>query len=383
MNQEIVIKLRAEVDKANANMVKARKHLLELRGAAQNAFVRGGYKKAVEEAEIATKRFNKAIGNVSKPFAGYAMSIMFFGMAIQRAMDAIWKSGTKTFNDVMHSVEGTTTGFDMLEGSLKYLQFSVGEALEPLAEALIPIIDFITDLVQQNPELVRGIVAWGAVLGAIFTVGGGGVLALNGFLELKDRILSSGAAIDSLPAKMMNVANAIGYMVGTAIVIKAVIELATGKKELTDNIDDLLIGAGLMVGIINPAGLAAITIGVALKLLPDDFKNSMMLFLGGVFGLIATAASLIIDTIMYPFALFLNSAFAAYEFFSGQKTPRIETYALTKASSARMFDMFGAAFGDESSQSNLLGNNDRYSIQLFIDSEPVANAVTGRVINNI
>ena len=49
-----------------------------------------------------------------KAFAGWAMSIMFFGMALKRTFDAIWKSSTKTFQDVMHSVEGNITSFDIL-----------------------------------------------------------------------------------------------------------------------------------------------------------------------------------------------------------------------------------------------------------------------------
>jgi len=75
-------------------------------------------------------------------FQGWALSVMFAGMAMQRAFNAIWQSGSKTFNDIMHSVEGTVTGFDNLNNSITYLQFVAGQALEPLADALVPIIDF-------------------------------------------------------------------------------------------------------------------------------------------------------------------------------------------------------------------------------------------------
>lgn len=117
-------------------------------------------------------------------FAGWAMSIMFFGMAIQRVFSQVRNFGTKAFQDVMHSVEGSVTGFDMLQGSMKYLGFTVGQALEPLVMLLIPIIDKVSDWVSENEGLVRTIVVIGTVLGGLFAAGGGAVLAINGFREL-------------------------------------------------------------------------------------------------------------------------------------------------------------------------------------------------------
>ncbi len=132
--------------------------------------------------------FTKAISPVRRQFQGWAMSIMFFGMALQKIFTDIWKNGTKTFNDIMHSVEGTVTGFDMLDGSIKYLQFSIGQALEPLAFMMIPIIDAVSEWISENEGLTRTIVSTGLVLGGIFAVGGAGALAINGFLELGEKI---------------------------------------------------------------------------------------------------------------------------------------------------------------------------------------------------
>ena len=87
------------------------------------------------------KELNSAMGKNQKQFAGWAMSLMFAGMALKRMFDTVWKSSTKTFNEISHSVEGTTTGFDMLQGSMKFLQYMVGDALQPVADALVPWID--------------------------------------------------------------------------------------------------------------------------------------------------------------------------------------------------------------------------------------------------
>jgi hypothetical protein len=130
-------------------------------------------------------KLSKELKGVTVPFAGYAMSIMFFGMALQKTFSAVTKFGTKAFQDIQHSVIGTVTQTDMLEGSMKFLGYTIGQALEPMVSYLIPIIDNISDWVDKNPELTSGIVGIGIALGAIFAIGGSGILALNGFKELK------------------------------------------------------------------------------------------------------------------------------------------------------------------------------------------------------
>lgn len=138
----------------------------------------------VATQQNALAKTKAAIDKTRKSFAGWAMSIMFFGMAITRATTSIWKFGTAAFQEISHSVENSTTAFDMLEGSMKYLGFMVGQALEPLAEALIPIVERIAEIIEKHPKLIAGFVLWGSVLGALFSTGGMLVLALNGFIEL-------------------------------------------------------------------------------------------------------------------------------------------------------------------------------------------------------
>ena len=53
----------------------------------------------------------------------------------------------------MHSVEGTVTGFDILNGELKYLGFNIGSALEPVVGFLTPIISAVSEWVQEHPKL--------------------------------------------------------------------------------------------------------------------------------------------------------------------------------------------------------------------------------------
>lgn len=128
-------------------------------------------------------------------FQGWALSVMFFGMAIQRVFLGIWKFGTKAFQEVAHSVEGMVTQTDMLAGSMKFLGIVVGSALEPLAAALIPIVEKISDWVQQNPELTAEMVKWGSIIGSFLLLVGLLVLGFTGVFTAVANVGSIIAAV--------------------------------------------------------------------------------------------------------------------------------------------------------------------------------------------
>jgi methyl-accepting chemotaxis protein len=152
--------------------------------------IRYNYKQIAKYQEVvrgSSNKLNKSLGQ--SPFAGWAMSIMFAGMALQRFSMSIYKFGTKAFQEISHSVEGTVTNVDMLQGSMKYLGFTIGQALEPTLSYLIPIVDRISDWVEANPKLVATLTTLGIVLGTVFMVGGMAKLALNGFLDMGSKII--------------------------------------------------------------------------------------------------------------------------------------------------------------------------------------------------
>lgn len=127
-------------------------------------------KRGFDEADKSARRLQAHIRAAKGAFLGWGLSVMFFGMAMKRVFDSIWKAASKTFNDVIHSTEGAITSFDLLEGSLKYLQFTIGEALEPVVAYLIPIIDAIQQWASDHPKLTAAIVAGGVALGGFLMV---------------------------------------------------------------------------------------------------------------------------------------------------------------------------------------------------------------------
>lgn len=149
-------------------------------------------------------------------FQGWAMSLMFFGMAMQRVFTQIWKSSTKVFNDVMHSVEGTVTKFDMLNGQITYLKFVAGEALEPLVEYITPFIIKLTEWINNNQKLFRGLLAIVGVMGTLFFFIGTLVLGIVGLVMA---FMKLGGWIAGLKGALTGLGAIIGTSIGAALAI--------------------------------------------------------------------------------------------------------------------------------------------------------------------
>ena len=315
-----------------------------------NAARTGGFRDIDEWLKDSTKGLKKH----RAAFAGWAMSIMFAGMALQRVSNQVWSNGTKAFQDIAHSVEGTATQFDMLEGSMKFLGFTIGQALEPVAAWLVPIVDHISDLVMENEELVAGFTITSAVLGGLFSVGGMGVLALNGFADLATKIglaktnadgivkMDWGrmAKVASVPVALFMTAKAVEDLkngdildgAGNAVFAGGVLTAAYGNKKLggalvaigaTLQLVDMLIDGGgkidrkslaewmIQVGgmamFANPAvGLALLTFGITFALIDDEFWFDFLSTMKMVFTLITGIVAIALDGLLLGIRYFIG-----------------------------------------------------------------------------
>lgn len=311
--------------------------------------------KEFNELERTQRVLDKVMGKTRQEFAGWALSLMFFGMALKQAFDSIWRAGSKTFNEVMHSVEGTATGFDMLEGSLKYLGFTMGQALEPLAFMLVPIIDKVSNWIVQNDSLFRGIVAALGVGGTVLTAFGMGKLALDGLLQAMVQLK---IATNTAHAKMLafkGLAGAVGVYLtmdaisdfqageafdGTISALEAAgfFALASGKKGLAgaaiglgialeftklllegggtitrEALAQWMIKAGAMAAFVNPGvGAALLTIGVAMELVDSNIVDQVINALGVIVGSFFVLAAAVADTILTPITEVVNFLIRTY-----------------------------------------------------------------------
>jgi hypothetical protein len=378
--EKIIIEIEMRLKKAQKDLDAYTKKTNQMTKVNAKQF--DAYGKKLDKVTELQNNLTKVTGRTQRAFAGWAMSLMFFGMALQRVFQQVWKFGTSTFNDVMHSVEGTATQFDMLQGSLKYLGFTVGQALEPLAASLIPIVDLITDLVQRNPEMVAGIVKWTGILGTIFMVGGTGTLALNGFWELQNKIMGANTSANTL-------IDNIGRILGTVILIDAVLKIATKKEDLYSQIDNLFLGAGLLAGATNPWGAAMITVGVAFKLFPN-FMDKVVYLFAEMWMRIAANATAAFEGIIQKIANAINSIIAVYNAVTGKSVAGVQIGDWSGGYRMRAEDFKAARKGDEAAESRLAEGLTPYFEQsgapvfkIELDGEELMNILTTKITDRI
>lgn len=184
MTRKIIEILLMVKDQASKAVEKAEKKLNHYGTTGKKSAERvANLEKASNKLRDTQDKLNKAMTGGRAAFQGWAMSLMFAGMALQKMFMGIAKASIATFNDISSSVEGGTTGFQLLEGSVKELQFVIGAALEPVVAILMPIIDMIIDWVSQNQKLTADFIVWGTIIGTILMVLGMVTLAIvNGII---------------------------------------------------------------------------------------------------------------------------------------------------------------------------------------------------------
>lgn len=176
---DVIITARTNVVQATKELNKLQRKLSKMSRGGPVIFTQVA--KQQQKVADSTNKLNAALGQ--SPFQGWAMSIMFAGMALRRFFNTTVQFGVSAFQDIMHSTDGTVTSFDMLAGSTKYLGFAMGQAFEPIAAWLAPIILAIADWVVNNQTLAAWILIIVGVLGTLLMFLGASVLA---FVGLKD-----------------------------------------------------------------------------------------------------------------------------------------------------------------------------------------------------
>jgi len=129
----------------------------------------------------------KATGGIleqlTSRFQGWALSIMFFGMAIQRLFMGITKFAFKTFNEIISSTEGAVSSVALLSASWQYLGFVIGSILEPIIPVLMSIIMWMAEWVEEHPRLARWLIIIGVIVGTLMTLLGILVLGILGIVN--------------------------------------------------------------------------------------------------------------------------------------------------------------------------------------------------------
>jgi len=255
--------------------------------------------------------------NMMPKFKMHLLSVMFFGMMLQRMMERLAMSTVSTF---MKITEGQTTqaqAITRLTANWEYLKFSIGHAiatvLEPLLPIIEPIFEAIADFVQQNPDVVfwsiAGALTAGIVMAGVGTVG----LFLSGLKQWKvssdwDNFSKPGGTLDT-------VKNTLAAGIGFMFVMKGFKEI--NEDEMLKGLASALQGVamlGVAVGKISTTqGIALISISAALNIIDsiaggifsiDSILHTLemaglgVMFLGGHWG-IGIGATLVFGRVLY------------------------------------------------------------------------------------
>ena len=343
--------------------------------------------KKSQAVNLALQKMDMQINRLKKPFAGWAMSIMFAGMAMRRTFDTIWASSSKMFNDVSHSIQGQVTGFDMLSGSVSYLQYTLGAALEPVAAWLAPIIMMVADWTSNNKGLTSGLLVTIGTLGTLgMTIGSaklamdglgsafslvtgknfsetalgkslsglgaiklgvGFVLAKNAFDDLVAGDITKGLGelmtSAGLMASVAGKGTAAKWLVGIGMAFEAIDFLVDGKTATKDSIAKFFINTASGALFMFPGvGAALLTFGIGFSLMNDQAVAQFLSALKVAVAAVAVAVGVIFDAMTVAIKPVLNGMIMAYNLITGSN---VDTIGFTDATNATL-DKFNAAIDE-------------------------------------
>lgn len=171
-------------------MADVRKEILLVFKAQFKQFQQGfkDWKKDLTKGTSAAKKMGQTVGNLTHRFQGWALSILFAGMIIERTFTNILKSTLNTFLKITEGTTETSRGIIRLKAEWEFLKFTVGkaiaQALAPLIPYLVKIIQAIVQWVQKHPKLTAAIIFGAIALGLFFILVGQLVLGLAGLIGM-------------------------------------------------------------------------------------------------------------------------------------------------------------------------------------------------------
>lgn len=374
---------------SKGSMLKGMRHELKTMGI-QNAQVMLDMEKAIKPVEKQFKKLSKAMQKTSKKtktaFDMNALGIMFFGQSIMRVLSTIEKASRQTFQDIMHSVEGNVTAYDKLDTSMKMIQYRIGASLAPLFESFSAIIRPLSGFIQENEGQFRALYVILGLLAAAMSIGGTLILgfkAFGGELGVLNKTL--GTSFTKMQALKGIVGAGLILNAGINLIEATIKEGKMSKKALAK----FFIEAGAGAFLMNPAiGLALVTVGVALELMPGEFAAQFVSLLQAAFATAALVIASWINLLISPLIGVINSIIGAYNFIKGTDIEKIDTFGLSKTAISKFQDSIDnvrQSYGEEARyDTGSSGTTNVYNIQAS-NSEEVLSYINSMIgsTNNI
>ena len=197
------------------------------------------------------ERMNNLANKMSQRFDMNKLSIMFFGMTIQKTFQGIYDKMLNTFLMIdKKGMQPLTRGLTRMEAAFTFLEFSIMKAMEPI---LIPIIDTVVKLVDwfsQLPDSIKqavGVITiMGVAFGGTLSVIGNvslGIMGIKGLLmDIKGLLPAISNGFSTLSASSMF--GSLGALAGVIIIAAAAVLVFSaaleGYKKHSSEINDSL-----------------------------------------------------------------------------------------------------------------------------------------------
>jgi hypothetical protein len=181
-------RLKSGISNVGSGFKKMKTNMREFSNATQASKEEiAGFDKYASEISSTATKLGVGIAKITGQFQAWAMSVMFFGMLIQRTFDGILKAGTGAFTKIMEASNIFGTAIQRLGLHWDYLKFTIGSAintaLAPLLPKIIEIIHAVTNWIQQNPKLAAWLIIIGLIVGTLLFLFGTLTLGTLGLIK--------------------------------------------------------------------------------------------------------------------------------------------------------------------------------------------------------
>lgn len=206
----------------------------------------------------------------------FNLSIMFFGMQMQRTFQGIAQASLTTFNKLNTDTESANNTMTRLGAAMEGVRYVIGDAinaaLEPMEGILMNILDWVMEITDNNQDWIGWAIIIGVIVGGIMMLVGQLGLLFIGIAALTGASGFAGlgsAATTATAAGSKGILGMIGSILAVAAVWGLLIGLFTGAewpRKLITNFVKLI------------GNIVIFIVWLALKIIK---------FLGGAFGFVA------------------------------------------------------------------------------------------------
>jgi hypothetical protein len=174
---------------------------------------------------------------MSRKFLQAGLSVMFFGMMMQRTFQQLATQSLTTFNKMNADTEAANNTMNRLGAAIDGVRYVIGDAinaaLEPMEGFLMNILDAAIDFIDQNQEWIGFAVIIGIIVGGLMALVGQFGLLIIGLSALTGTggfSAMGGAATTATAAGSKGLIGMIGTIAAVIAIWGILIGLFTGQE---------------------------------------------------------------------------------------------------------------------------------------------------------